>query len=365
MLVAIDREAKYVIAEETQGAADYYCPSCRDRVYLKKGQIKIAHFSHRKNSLCSTYSEGESLEHLKGKMELFKQIENLNGAVNLEVFIPEIRQRADILFTHNNARIAVEFQCSPISIEEVCARTRGYHSVGIKVLWIAGSKLAITDHLTALQRALVSQDDNNEEYFCHYDIHHSQISYYRFADKSSCQRVCDSEQLIGVLTGQKLRDARVDFKASAIETNKRIKNLSTLESMRRYKNQYYAPFFQLLYENRLSLKTVPDNIHYSLTSEWMIRTLSFEWKLRVLLWLKHLRQGQVVTKRLLRKQIHFFMQAEQVKVYSCPNITPNYYEKPFDEYIQVLVQTKCLLQVIPYKWRVNRTHSFFSKTSEW
>lgn len=363
MLIANDSLNNPILASEAHISGKYVCPSCLEELILKKGKVKIAHFAHRRDSNCASYGEGETLEHLQGKMDLYEWIQSAGIPVSLEVFLPIINQRADILYTYSGVTIAIEYQCSPISIEDVCLRTKGYERLGIKVIWIAGSKLAIKNRLTALQRSLIGEDGNNTFYFMTYNTHNKLLRYYPVGLSVEYRLLKTPEELTGVYekTSVTIIDEKSEFKIASPEDIER--NLSKLQLMSYYRNRYYINFFQLLYEQRLNLSMLPEEIHHLLASEWLIKTVSFEWKLKVLLWMRDLPKNQVITKRLLKKQIKTFTNEQQIIFYNCPNISYTRYEKPFDEFVELLVQCSCLRVVKEGKWQVNSRHSLFKTNS--
>ncbi|UQS85559.1 hypothetical protein MOO46_02965 [Apilactobacillus apisilvae] len=112
---------------------DYYCPICLSKVILKECKNKVNHFSHFSNSDCPNLHENESSEHIKGKLQILKFINNKN--TKMEYYIPCIKQRPDLI----NKNIAFEFQCSPISSERLKERIAGYKKINIHSLWILGS----------------------------------------------------------------------------------------------------------------------------------------------------------------------------------------------------------------------------------
>ncbi|WP_424572116.1 competence protein CoiA family protein [Weissella confusa] len=62
----------------------------------------------------------------------------MGGAVELEVGLPEIKQRPDLVVAFDNVKIAVEFQCAPITAQRVSERTCGFESLGMDVVWVLG-----------------------------------------------------------------------------------------------------------------------------------------------------------------------------------------------------------------------------------
>lgn len=121
------------------------CPCCQQPVIYKHGDRRIAHFSHKSNAVCAGFSEGESQAHLKGKLAFKQQLEKMGQAAVLEYHLPTIEQRADVLLP--DQQLILEYQCSPISYNDISRRTSNYKSLGYDVLWILGDR-----HLNAVNR---------------------------------------------------------------------------------------------------------------------------------------------------------------------------------------------------------------------
>lgn len=94
-----------------------------------------------KNECEDKYYESETEEHLNGKRDLFEWIKKQHGVSNavLEGWIPETKQRPDIMFEYNNKKYVLEFQCSPIATEYV-ERHELYKASGIIDIWICGTE---------------------------------------------------------------------------------------------------------------------------------------------------------------------------------------------------------------------------------
>lgn len=147
ILVAKNQNGMLVYLNETlsrselralREGTDFSCPDCGSKMLLKIGEVKIPHFSHTSFSSCGS-SEGESAMHIEGKILLHSFFKARRIPVELEKYLPSIRQRAD-LFADNRA--AIEFQCSPISGSDVLKRSEAYLGQNIHFTWIAGSNEA-------------------------------------------------------------------------------------------------------------------------------------------------------------------------------------------------------------------------------
>lgn len=146
MLVAQNSKQKLILLHSTipreklikwKKTEQFFCPQCKESVTLKVGNVKIPHFAHYSNHQCNgNFSEGESINHLLGKEQLFDLFNSLKLPVQLEPYLKVLQQRPDLLISYNDHLYAIEFQCSPIDDEKFSSRNEGYHSTEIKPIWI-------------------------------------------------------------------------------------------------------------------------------------------------------------------------------------------------------------------------------------
>lgn len=116
------------------------CPVCGKPYEYCHGKVKTPYFRHMDKAECEDkYSESETEEHLNGKRDLFEWIKKQKGVTNavLEGWIPETKQRPDIMFEYGGKKCVIEYQCSPIATEYV-ERHELYQASGIIDIWIAG-----------------------------------------------------------------------------------------------------------------------------------------------------------------------------------------------------------------------------------
>ncbi|WP_419961412.1 competence protein CoiA [Psychrobacillus sp. BM2] len=105
----------------------FSCIQCSEQVILKNGMIKTPHFAHTRNASCTqTFSEGESEDHLQGKLHLYEFLQKHSSTVQLEAYLPSLHQRPDLYVQSESYPIAIEFQCSQIPATVIQQRTAGY-----------------------------------------------------------------------------------------------------------------------------------------------------------------------------------------------------------------------------------------------
>ena len=189
MFSARDKNGKilHLLKESSLSKGDYFCPECGGPVRLKKGKIMQPHFAHIRLSDCHYSVENESKEHLNLKAALFRWA-NQTTRVDVEVFLPDLQQVADVLV---DERLALEVQCSSLYQDRLWERSQRYRQAGYQVLWLLGKKLWLRQTLTPLQKQFLYFSQNmgfhiwelDEErkmlrlkYLIHEDLH-GQLQY--------------------------------------------------------------------------------------------------------------------------------------------------------------------------------------------
>ncbi|MBS9335369.1 competence protein [Fructobacillus sp. M1-13] len=137
MLIATTIRNDYCLAEKAKKNEIYLCPGCRGPVRLKHGGEKVAHFAHVSKKDCVGFSEGESADHLAGKLAIYAYFKE-KVPIQIEPVLAAIDQRPDLLVGRPGNQVAIEYQCSPISKADLAKRNAGYARVGIRVWWILG-----------------------------------------------------------------------------------------------------------------------------------------------------------------------------------------------------------------------------------
>ena len=158
MLTAINQDGCLVnlVMDEPQRNDRFYCPGCQGQVRLKQGTIMRPHFAHVSLKACQYVYENESAQHLELKSTLYRWLKH-EVAVEIEAVLPELGQIADLLV---EGRLALEVQCSSLSIQRLQERTKAYQDQSIEVLWLLGKDLWIKEKLTALQKQFLRFSQN-------------------------------------------------------------------------------------------------------------------------------------------------------------------------------------------------------------
>ena len=126
----------------------FHCPQCKEQLLLKVGDIVI--------------SEGESPTHLLGKIHLYELFTHHQLPTEMESYLPNIKQRPDLLVTFQDQQVPIEFQCSTIPITLIEERDAGYNSLDMSPIWII---VTPTNIQTTTASVVTSRIPHFEQYF--------------------------------------------------------------------------------------------------------------------------------------------------------------------------------------------------------
>lgn len=133
----------YVLASQvTKEDGPFVCPMCKGLVLVKKGRVKIHHFSHIPPTNC-TYGTGESEAHMQAKLDIYETLQHCSDVSKLRLERPLGDVRPDISFYLKNVPIAIEVQISKLSLDTIDRRTVAYKNKGISLLWTSPYDVSI------------------------------------------------------------------------------------------------------------------------------------------------------------------------------------------------------------------------------
>lgn len=341
MLQAYTDQGQYLSAHQvdcTKANDLFFCPSCKGRVFLKKGTIKVPHFAHYQKTDCKSFSEGETEEHLKGKILLKKFFESLGYKVVLEGFLTSLDQRPDLLVRRAaGSYLAIEFQCSRISQSAMIRRSEGYQSLGIDVIWILGQSFHFQGKLTPFMKLSIRKYTKlNALVLTQLKVKAQSLEWlYQF------QRIGKN----GNFTYHKITHpiSTTKFKHSYFckGSSPSLRNQSDdLIKHFIHKTSTSLPFFNQIYQEQESLISIPVELYQFLPSEWMIQSFSYEWKYLLLKWLEKFPKGRVIPVRQLKS---YLSTRSKIKWFSMPLIDQSYKFIPIEEYL-VYLESKDLLR---------------------
>lgn len=356
MLIALDEKSELITADSHLcKEKNYYCPACKNSVHLKIGQVIRPHFAHYKNTACDVFSEGETEEHIQGKTQLFNWFKELGFQIEMEAYLPELKQRPDLLVTTTAGKIAVEFQCSGITIEKIAERSRGYLNAGYQVIWILGNQFNYSYQLTAFQKACLTNLHGQLVLF-HYDVNVKELSYrYNFIVKQN-QKMYYS--LNKVKLGQALAISLKKQTYQLGPINYQVEHQKLLKKLQ-YPCAKTKSFLEVLYENRESVISMPKELYVTVGREWLLQNHPFEWKFHVILWLSTLPEKEILTQECLQKWVQEAEARTLIKFYDISQMTQAQKLAPFYDWLKVLISTGVLKELAAQKWLLLKHPKFY------
>ena len=316
----------------------YYCPACQKGVHLKQGAVMRPHFAHFKAEACAAFSEGETAEHLEGKVQLREWLECLNIRVEMEAYLPELKQRPDLLVVTDERKVAIEFQCSGIAVEKVEERTRGYRQAGIEVVWVLGEQLAASKKLTAFQKACLT-NVGGELLLFHYSVKKKRLDYW--GDFQLTQKGRMQSQKKCLFKDSRLRFEKLEKPGKRQRVNMEIEYQ---KMMRQFYGEQLREFQAILYEKGETHISLPKEVYVRCSKEWMIPYHPLEWKMAFIWWLEEFGLRTVLTERKIREW------AKQLAYHTMPQVTEEQQLRPVMEFIEILTEAGVLKRFRLDKW---------------
>ncbi|MGO2243703.1 MAG: competence protein CoiA [Pseudolactococcus laudensis] len=230
------------------------CPACKSQVRLKNGRIKTPHFAHVSLATCQYYSENESLQHLTLKKRLyhwFKQTEQ----VEIEHFLPDLQQTPDLLV---NKTLAIEIQCSHLSIQRLRERTEMYRANGYTVLWLMGKDLWLDENMTEFKRQLLYLTQNAGFYYWELDLQREKLRLKYLCHEDLTGRLHHLQREFDFDSGCLLQVLRTPFASTSekliVQLSQDIQTFITRQLY--YQSPKWLKIQEKYYQNGRNLMTV-------------------------------------------------------------------------------------------------------------
>lgn len=295
----------------------FTCPDCGNTLLLKVGDIKIPHFAHKSHSDCESSGEPESLLHLQGKVLLHQFFTNKNFPVELEKYVPEIRQRADLLV---DGQTVIEFQCSPISATDVLRRSAAYSGMGLNPTWIFGIKEKPADSIQIIRLMEYQKEmlirQGRSKFLLLLNPEAGQFNYYSNLFHISGNRWVGKVRALPVakqtfpFAAPKNLD-RKDF--GAVCTVFEQARSGFIRSQLFAKNRYQNDFWLLCYKLGLDVRDLPAFIGVPILGSECIAEHAVIWQLKVM---RAVRQGRSISQLLSSDRIKTNKEGSVVKLES-------------------------------------------------
>lgn len=367
MLVAMDKNNRLILAHRKLNKEEsYYCPSCKNKVHVKIGKVLRPHFAHYQKENCAVFSEGETKEHLTGKMKLADYFKRIGYEVQIEAYLPELKQRPDLLIVKKDKKIAIEFQCSSITIKKIIERSKGYFNAEYEVIWILGNQFCYKNYLTNFHKACLFHSSFSKRFFLfHYQVALNELTIrYNFQVMINEKMFCKKETIqttshtnFKILPKKGIKNERLNLN----NLNKRHQQL--MKNMKNPSNQLTV-FLALLYKNRETIVSIPKEIYYYVPSEWMIESYPMNWKFQLILWIESHSIKEIITIRRLNRWLKEKIVKKEIIYFPIARVNSFILLDPILEFIIYLERTESLKKIGNYKWSYQQSFFRFKNLEE-
>lgn len=344
MICAQDKNGKLYAADEVsrKKARHLLCPGCHRPVLLRRGEQVIAHFAHLAGQCCEYESEAESQEHIRGKLMLADALSGQGYQIEMEAYLPQIKQRPDLLV---NQKYPLEIQCSDLSFRRLKERNDGYRSIGMTPHWILGEKFLPDRKLTPFHKACLFEI-NGEPTLAFLNAREEGLlllSHFKSVNRSErvsfIRRVSDFDQMTDDLP---FSDKRIVEPRVQIARNKKL----FAESVH-YQNPKIRPFCQQLYKAGQTWLDLPDIVFHTISSEWMLAGVPEYWKW---LFVKEFLAGS--SRLITRKDIKNWLQKNPIQWHYLPFLSETTQYRPLNEWLKLLEENDYISQKSKTVWLV-------------
>lgn len=296
--------------QQLRKSANFYCPECEEQVIIKAGTEMIPHFAHERNSNCQVHG-GEGPYHEKGKYLLYEWLKEQHIDVKLEVYLPEIKQRPDLLVCIKGKHIAVEFQCAKISPQIIRKRNEGYVKAGIIPIWILGSTLLRRYHKNVFQL------NQFTTHFIHqFNPRYPTTLYFLCPHKKQVSIISDIHQVsqqraIGKFTQYSLMQMTFKqlFPRRYVKENELLMHWFRSVSQFRVRERRRVQGNDLiwrnwLYKRNIYIDQLPSYLFLPIRTQPFMRVALYDWQSRLLIdYLSPLKINEVVCMKAAMKSV--------------------------------------------------------------
>lgn len=132
MFVAFDKDENRIYANNPVRYTECFCPACNEKLIHKIGKYKRSHFAHQANTNCYYGNNKDNKcewhirmqEYFPQECREYRFVDEETGEVHIaDVFIPE-------------ENVVIEFQHSPITLEEYHSRTVFHLKNKRGIIWV-------------------------------------------------------------------------------------------------------------------------------------------------------------------------------------------------------------------------------------
>ncbi|MFD2045355.1 competence protein CoiA [Ornithinibacillus salinisoli] len=352
--------------QELKKTKRFYCPTCNEEVIIKAGTQIMPHFAHRSKVNCPANEGGEGAYHEKGKLLLYHWLNKQGYNVLLEPYISSINQRPDILLMINAKKIAIEFQCARIPIDQVHKRNEGYRKANISPLWIIGANRFQRNGKKHLQ-----VDQFTLQFLHQFNSTHQRYLYYFDPTTNlliTAQDMYETRKSKVLSNFRFLKLDQIRFRnIFQYDAFTRVELMSHWENeKKRFRVQRRIrprgkelAWYQWLYAKGQYIDNLPSIIYLPVASQFLMKSQPWDWQ-----------------SRLVMEILEPLSTGKQFSIGNCSHLLKNHYfprinyplfhsiESPINQYLQLLCHLNLIKPVSNLQYQKVREIHFYNHLEE-
>ncbi|MGX7420166.1 competence protein CoiA [Carnobacterium gallinarum] len=378
MLVALTKENRYIFADQElkTDKKDYFCPGCGKGVFYKKGTTIQSHFAHYTQKDCQTFSEGETREHIAGKRLLFNWFKQQGIPCQLEAYLPDLKQRPDLLIWLSEKRpVAIEFQCSPISLKRMKERTKGYQQIGYEVYWVLGASFRSHQRLTNQQRSFLRYHKHLGLQLYYLNVIKKELDcFFQIKESEPFKKISSGLLLFSLVKkGHTLSELKsqlakknlawISTKAEAIP-NYLQRYQHYLNQGRFYRTKEVEEIQKYLYQQGKNLLNLPKEVYFPCYKNSFIQTSSIYWHYLIIEWIVCLDNGGCFIEMDYLGYLKQLVHEKKITLYSIPQLRDKVLTNSFLDYLSMLAQLGLIEKSGEKEWKLVKHPYFYQNEAE-
>lgn len=362
-----DGGSRISAADYQVGTNKLLCPGCKEAVFFKNGKQKLPHFAHYAHSDCRQFSEGETTLHLLGKQNLFDWLKKQKVQVEMEAWLPKLKQRPDLLVkTNDNRKIAIEYQCSPISTEDLLDRTKGYQENGYEVIWLGGNDYRVQNQLTerhsrfmqygkTFKLCVTIYDSLKDGFYFYHDFYYNIANQLQYKETFIPLFSITLPIFLAFFHGEGKRQKKNVSHQTYSKAMPQTKRLSLVQRT----DETHRLFLENVYLARQSIQSLPAWLFTLPRKTVLYQTPNYIWKFNFLLWVQKKPLHSTIQKEDILQFLRSQLADKNLSIQTTLFVPNDILLSPLYLFLEELEKKGYVKQTRPSFWQICKKNGIF------
>ncbi|MCQ9209143.1 competence protein CoiA [Granulicatella seriolae] len=279
----------------------YFCPTCQQEVFLRTRRDGRQYFVHSSKKQTEDKHQGESHLHKEGKLALYKWFHSYFTNSQMEFYIKEEQQRPDILVTVAQQMVAVEYQCSPISLETMKKRNLGYENTDTSVFWFFGPQYMQVDRLNEILEYNLLYVESLGNFLLFFNDEQIELRHHITIEEKSRKYSYQSLQVPLKTSSAKLllelllKSKKLVYKELNQAETANYWSQESMEQLRLSTQRENRVFLEQLYMSQVNLTDLPKDCWRLPKYSYALKTPAYIWRGLIYIRLLKVKKGKIIS----------------------------------------------------------------------